>query len=791
MNELLQRARDFLVGAPLPTDDPGTVVEWVQLSDPSRTQEILVWVLIGLILLATLWNLRRARGIVARVALLLLRGAVVAVLLFAFYQPALLEERRARSTNTILLLVDDSASMALPQGDGTRRDLAAEFIRDHAALWKRIEETNAVESYRFSDSLVATDWRDMDRLLEARGPNTHIVEVLEEVRDRFRNRDIGGIVLLTDGIDNGRASRALRQGAGPDQETLELLRSLGTPVHTFGIEDATVKDVSVHELRYSPFAFKRNRASIEAEIEVHGYTEGDLEIELLEEGKLLRTATRPLQPEKQSYTATFDFTPEEMGQRVYTVRVKPFPAEVTLENNERHAVIRINRDKIRVLQIAGHPSWDVRFLRNHLKRTPNIQLISFFILINTGSTLGTVKSGETSLIPFPAEELFAVELGGFDLVVLQDFNYGPFSTPQHLHRIRDYVKHGGALVMVGGRLALGAGGYDRTELDEILPVRMTVPDFEEDALDQELFTPQLTVAGKTHTVTRLSYDAAENQAIWARLPVLEGLNKTRGLKNGGIALVEHPRLKGEGSHGMPVIAVNEPGKGRAAVVATDSFWRWKLPAVGEGQDDKHYDRLWGNLIRWLIRDPELDLVRVTPSAGVRALGESVVLEVRIFEPDYRPAGDHGFSMVVKRRPRPGPGETPQVVYEARALRTDDQGRWQQERTMQGAGVYDVTVRSVVAGQPIAATTVFVVSDERPEMREVRTDGRLLEAIATATGGANHTLTERNVSLRFNPPRVSDVTSRRYHERWNVPGVFALACLLFGLEWWLRRRIGLV
>ncbi len=782
--------REFLFGEELPTQSPGTGVEWVQLAQWSDREQLLVWVLIALVLAVSIWNLRRVTGMWKRAGLFLLRFCIVCLLLFAFYQPALLEERRARSTNTIIVLADDSASMSLPHGEGTRRDHVASFIRDHSAIWRAYEESNVVESYRFSDSLEATDWRDMDQTLSASGQHTHLVETLEELRDRYRNRDIGGILLLSDGIDNGRAGRVLRGGNDLDQETVRLLKSFEAPMFTFGLRGGDIRDVSVAELRYSPFAFKRNQSTIEAEIQVHGYQGGTLEVELIEEGKLVRSVTREIEDGVSVYTATFDFTPVELGHRVYAVRVKPFLGEVTLENNERHAVIRVNRDKIRALQIAGHPSWDVRFLRNHLKRTPNIQLISFFILINPSGTLRTVSSKETALIPFPADDLFVKELGSFDLVILQDFNYGPFQLPRHLVRIRDYVKKGGAMLMVGGRLSLGAGDYEGTEIEQILPVDMTVPDAFDDALDNAEFAARLSKVGRTHTITRLAFDPATNEKAWAALPKLEGLNKSRGMANGGTSLVDHPTLKMEDGRPMPVIAVAEPGKGRSAVIATDSLWRYKMPSTGAGEEGR-YDELWSNLVRWLIKDPDLDLVRVHPSTGVRALGESVNLEVRIFTPDYRPAVDQGFSIKLSRRPTLGRGVTPEVVHEGTGLRTDEHGRWTVVRKPTAPGIYDVEVVTVVGGRQLKARTVFVVSDERPEMRQVLSTDKLLEAVASVTRGSAYSLDDRDVPLHFNPPRVSDVVSRRYHERWNVPGVFLLACLLFGLEWWARRRVGLL
>ncbi len=783
--------RDFLFGAPLPEDDAGTVTEWVQLAEWSQGEQIVVLALVAAVMAISAWNLRRVSGFGRRAGLLLLRLLVVAVLLYAFYQPALREEKRARSTNAVIILADDSASMTLPHGDMTRRDHVAAFVNEHEALWRKLEQTNVVESYRFSDVLETTDWRDLDDKLTARGHRTTMVEVLEELQKRYRNRDVGGILVLSDGIDNGRAGRTLDGGNDLDRETVRLLESFQAPVYTFGFSKSDIRDVNVHELRYSPFAFKRNQSTIEADVHVHGYDDGELLVELLEEGRLVHSVKRAIEPGQTKYTAAFDYTPMELGHRVYAVRVRPFPDEVTVENNVRHAVVNVNRDKTRVLQIAGHPSWDVRFLRNHLRRTPNIQLISFFILINPDGGLGLLPRGETALIPFPAEDLFVNELGSFDVVLLQDFDYGPFSMPQHLHRIRDYVRDGGALVMVGGRKSLGAGDYAGTELAEVLPVDMAVPEYDSDALDTREFTAELTEAGKTHAITRLAFDPDENVRVWAQLPPLEGLNESLGLANDGVSLLERPNLLMENGKPMPVIAVNEPEAGRVAVIATDSTWRYSMPNAGGGGEGSLYDRLWSNTIRWLIRDPELDLVRVHPANGVRALGETAELEARIFQPDYRPAAEHGFALKIRRRTDMADRANGELVHDPAELKTDDNGRHAISWTADRAGIYDVEVSTRIQGRRLTGRTVFVVSDERPEMRKVWDSTGLLPRIANATKGRALNLDDRNPDLVLNPPRVSDVTSRRYHERWNVPGIFVLACLLFTLEWWLRRRSGLL
>jgi hypothetical protein len=89
--------------------------------------------------------------------------------------------------------------------------------------------------------------------------------------------------------------------------------------------------------------------------------------------------------------------------------------ELVPENNRKSFYTDVIINKIRVLHVAGSPSWDVRFLRKALKRNPNIDLVSFFILRDP-SDLVFATENELSLIPFPVNEIFGNELPTFDIV---------------------------------------------------------------------------------------------------------------------------------------------------------------------------------------------------------------------------------------------------------------------------------------------------------------------------------------------------------------------------------------
>ena len=154
-------------------------------------------------------------------------------------------------------------------------------------------------------------------------------------------------------------------------------------------------------------------------------------------------------------------------------------------------MVRVIRDKIRVLQVAGQPSWDVRALRQMLKSNPNVDLISFFIL-RTQESISLVPNDEMSLIPFPTRELFEQQLPSFDLIVLQDFEYVPYNIGDYLENIRSYVEGGGGLAMLGGAASFtsgGSGGYYGTPVAAALPVELYGPSDAGPILDVQKFAP--------------------------------------------------------------------------------------------------------------------------------------------------------------------------------------------------------------------------------------------------------------------------------------------------------------
>ena len=215
----------------------------------------------------------------------------------------------------------------------------------------------------------------------------------------------------------------------------------------------------------------------------------------------------------------FDWLPDHPGNFVFRISTPVLGGEALASNNEQTFTLKVIRDRVRVLHLSGRPSWDERFLRAMLRRDPNVDLVSFFIL-RTESDEQPWNRNDLSLIPFPTYEIFEEQLRSFDLVIFQNFNFAPYGVEPFLPGVRDYVEGGGALAMIGGDLSFASGGYGATALRDVLPVELpTIAPAMAGAADptitSDTFRPKLTPEGRTHPVTSLLLDPRENEQRWA------------------------------------------------------------------------------------------------------------------------------------------------------------------------------------------------------------------------------------------------------------------------------------
>jgi hypothetical protein len=88
------------------------------------------------------------------------------------------------------------------------------------------------------------------------------------------------------------------------------------------------------------------------------------------------------------------------------------------------------------------------------------------------------------------------------------------------------------------------------------------------------------------------------------------------------------------------------GKGRTAVLATDSSWNWNFRRVGEGGSGRYYERFWNNVIDWITNAPETRLLRVETDKERYKEGEEVLIRFNTLREDYTPASGEKVNLTL-------------------------------------------------------------------------------------------------------------------------------------------------
>lgn len=758
------------------------------------------WIAVALLLAAAVlvvtWldtaELSRQRRIILTTLRALTLGAAILLLL----EPTLELRHVNKLKNEVAVLVDNSASSALPGlGDKTRATVAAEALRSSSAFLNAPNEDHAFRFFSVGEAATAMPLGELTAasgpLEQPTGAATHLLEAMETAAKQIGPSKLGGFVIISDGIDNGLLSGRVKRGEPLDELTRSALQGWGVPVHTATTARAgSLKDIAVERVMKDDFAFIRNKVTVEAEVKSVGYTEGTLAVSLRRNGKLEQTRTVELVPDKTSYRVTFEFVPELIGEEVLSISVPPMTGEALTRNNEVFFLLHLIRDKIRALHVTGSPSWDTRFMRQLLRGNANVELVSFFIL-RTPEDLNEAPQSELSLIPFPTEELFNEQLGSFDLIVFQNFNYGPYGMAPYLERIHDYVMNGGAMVMIGGDRSFSQGGYLNTPLEKLLPVTLSTDESTTTGIDLAPFVPQLTPAGLLHPITRVELDAAKNRKQWEELTPVLGTNLVEDVREGATVLATHPTLKTATGKAMPVIAVTNMGEGRTMAVTSDESWKWSFEDTLAGHGGRGHSAFWNGSIRWLMRDPELNLVQLDLPRSEGQPNETTTLTVRLFENDYQPAAEKRGQLQIYYTPfdkLEQPSDTPMATV---PFTTDGQGRFVHDFVAGDAGVYRLVASTQGDGPELLSDTKLLLTiPSQREWADLEPRPELLEGLADAGGGTFSEADDLSFSkLPFAEPKMEQVNRRRVIALWNQSWVLALLGLLFGTEWILRRRWG--
>jgi len=726
-----------------------------------------LWLVIATIVLSVsvlYWNFKwmeRRKGL-----FLFLRLSIYLLLIFLLLEPVRTVEEKPSEEPSVALLIDNSTSMGV-KDPISRFSMVKEFLK--GSLVRKLKEKYNLLLFTFGSTFKPTMVEDILQSIP-QAESTDIGQALDGLDEELRGQRLAGILLVTDGAHN----------VGGDPRL--VAKRITAPIFSIGVGDPRkFKDLQISEVQVSDFVFKNTPSDIGVKIRSYGFEGKEITVILKEESEILQTKKVRMPEDGKETFLSLNFTPRSIGSFNYTVSIPSYNGEISFANNRKDFILQVLRDKIRILYICGQPSWEYKFLRMALNSDPGIELVSFVILRNP-ENVSLVSESQLSLIPFPVTEIFGKEMFNFDLLIFENFTYTRFGIPkEYLDNIRKFVtEKGGSFLMIGGDNSFARGGYKGTPVEEILPVEME--DVREDIIDGKF---KMLTKEATHPILNLSDDPGENNQIWAEMPELDGCNRLLKPKAEAIVLGVHPLIKNAYGN-LVILAAWEKGKGRVMSMASNTTWRWSFQARGRGSIGSHYERFWHQAVHWLVKSPQLKLVRLSTDKKTYAKGEEILLTTRVFNRYYRPSEDARVYIELvdpsgKRidlgtaLPKKGPGEyRTNYLAEVEGNYTFTATAWEGSR---------------VLGRDSASCKVTIPS---LELENAQLNEPLLRELSDLTGGRYfhiNTIESEKIIL----PEVRETTPvvKRVVAVWNNPYIFLFILILLSIEWYIRRRSGMM
>lgn len=532
----------------------------------------VIWGAAGIAVLAVavaLW--RRLRG-------WWLRALTAVVILAALANPSLQHENRTPLSNIVLLAIDRSASQKLSDRDAQT-----------TAAVKAVEaEVKALPNTELREVTVGDAPGDGGTLLMG-----GLAQALaQEPRAR-----VAGAILVTDGQVND----------------MERAPDVPAPVNVLLTGHKTDWDRRLIVKAAPAFAIMGEPVKLRLRVEDQGKVpanagdQASLAISI--DGETAQTYSVPVNRDLE-----LPVTLPHGGLNVLEFRTPEMPGELTDRNNA--AVVQINgvRDRLRVLLVSGEPYAGERVWRNLLKSDASVDLVHFTILRPPEKEDG-VPVNELALIAFPTHELFVEKIKQFDLIIFDRYRRRGILPTEYIDNVRDYVMHGGAVLVEAGPEFGSADSLFRSPLADVLPVTPTSR-----VIDQG-FLPVITPLGERHPVT----EGLENFGRWQAKDGKPGWG--RWFRQIEMTAKPGAQVVMSGANGDPLLVLAHEGEGRVSVLASDQAWLWSRDFEGGGPQLE----LLRRLAHWMMKEPTLEEEALTATA----VGQDVTITRRSLKEDKR------------------------------------------------------------------------------------------------------------------------------------------------------------
>ncbi len=672
-----------------------------------------------------------------KIFLSVLRATALALLLLLFFEPVLTLAKMNIIQPVNLIFLDNSRSIQI--NDGSNRETTEkEFI---SGLKQNNLENNS-KLFIFGSKLSSLKYDSLQKLNFNEG-STNFSQIFSSINTSDNN--IASIVLVSDGV--------ITDGNDPSS----MATKLGIPIYTIGLGDTTARnDVWIKNVLSNNIIYAGAPTTISATVSNIGFANQNIVATLFEDGNQVDKQNILLSGEGFQ-NVNFAYTPKTGGEKKLTVTLSESKGEFTYANNKKIFYVNVLSNKVKILILSGSPSVDLSFIRNSLLSDTNLTVNAYI---------------QISANQFLEKDFAQKEIDSANIFFL--IGFPAKNTPEELFRkVMTEITQNDKPFLI----ALSSG-VDFKRLQEL----QSELGFSYNTINSDYLEVQPDISSGEDNNPLLQNNSDNVIQAWNNLPPVYQPNINFNSKPESEIL---SRIKiNNVPINKPLILMRRLGNKKSISILAKDIWRWKLGTAPKNLD--LFDRFILSSVKWLNAKDENKQVTIKTSKKVYSLGENVDFTAQVYDQTFNPISDADVKVGIKG------GNSNSLLI----LNSIGNGLYTGSFQSNIAGDYKYYGEAILDGKKIGSDNGnFNLGEVDIEMINPRMNYDFLNLLSNNSGGKfyyNKNYDDIYQSLKLldkNSSKEKMVTREVY--LWSDSWLLIVAIILFGTEWFYRKKWGML
>ena len=156
------------------------------------------------------------------------------------------------------------------------------------------------------------------------------------------------------------------------------------PIHIIGVGDTIpMLDVAIQSVEIPSVSVKGEEVNIDVKISSTGNLEERVNITLFnEDNKLIGSKLIKVFGSESQEDVRFQIRPDKIGKNSYLVKCSALSDEINIDNNRQYFTMHVMKDEYNIALITGAPNYNTRFIKDHLSNAKNNNIDHFKFVKN-------------------------------------------------------------------------------------------------------------------------------------------------------------------------------------------------------------------------------------------------------------------------------------------------------------------------------------------------------------------------------------------------------------------------